>query len=193
MHQEFRLSETSLEDLLAIAERSFVRMEAQELIGRYLEEGDQSPFEKLLENLVLAGTSSLALLRDILDEIRATKSSLSLEGVDLRQELIEAMGELGIQPPQQISDVNSEAFIHVRHLILDKSLHEVTGELDTEDAQLLEDICGEAGKRAAGINRKLILLNDIEQSVVDWFHCLTYEAARSVDFDMDKGRQQTIH
>ena len=187
------MSDTSLEDLLAIAERSFVRMEAQELIGRYLEEGDQSPFETLLENLVLAGTSSLALLRDILDEIRSTKSSLSLEGVDLRQELIEAMDELGIQPPPQISEKNSEAFIPIRGLVLDEMLQDMTRELAVEDAQLLEDICGEAGRRAAHIGRKLVLLNDIEQSVVDWFQCLTYEAARSVDFNMDKGRQQTIH
>jgi hypothetical protein len=187
------LSEKSLEDLLVIAERSFVRMEAQELIGQYLEEGDQSPFKRLLENLVLAGTSSLSLMREILDEIRATKSSLSMEGVDLRQELIEAMSDLGIQPPSRISQTDAKTFTPIQQFRLEDSLHEITGELAAEDAQLLEDFCGDTGKRAARIGRKLMLLNDIEQSVIDWFHCLTYEAARSLEFEIGKGTQQHIH
>ncbi len=187
------MSEKSLEDLLAIAERSFVRMEAQELIGQYLEEGDQTPFEKLLENLVLAGTSSLSLLRDILEEIRATKSSLSLEGVDLRQELIEAMADLGIQPPPRIPQSNPETILPLQQFSLEDSLYDITGALAAEDAQLLEDTCGDTGKRVAHIGRKLLLLNDIEQSVMDWFHCLTYEAARSLEFEIGRGPQQLIH
>jgi hypothetical protein len=187
------LSEKSLEDLLAIAERSFVRMEAQELIGQYLEEGDQSPFEKLLENLVLAGSSSLSLLRDILEEIRATKSSLSLEGVDLRQELIEAMADLGIQSPARVSQSDSDTIVPVQQWTLEDSLHDISGALAAEDAQLLEDVCGDTGKRVAHISRKLLLLNDIEQSVMDWFHCLTYEAARSLEFEIGKGTKQIIH
>ena len=187
------MSEKSLEDLLAIAERSFVRMEAQELIGQYLEEGDQTPFEKLLENLVLAGTSSLSLLRDILEEIRATKSSLSLEGVDLRQELIEAMADLGIQPPPRIPQSNPETILPLHQFSLEDSLYDITGSLAAEDAQLLEDTCGDTGKRVAHIGRKLLLLNDIEQSVMDWFHCLTYEAARSLEFEIGRGTQQLIH
>ncbi len=187
------MSEKSLEDLLAIAERSFVRMEAQELIGQYLEEGDQTPFEKLLENLVLAGTSSLSLLRDILEEIRATKSSLSLEGVDLRQELIEAMADLGIQPPPRIPQSNPETILPLHQFSLEDSLYDITGALAAEDAQLLEATCGDTGKRVAHIGRKLLLLNDIEQSVMDWFHCLTYEAARSLEFEIGRGTQQLIH
>jgi hypothetical protein len=187
------VSERTLEDLIALAERSFVRMQAQELIGQYLEEEDLSPFDQLLEDLVLAGTSSLMVLRDILEEIRAEKSSLSLEAMNLRQKLMEALANIGIHMPQLPTSEATEALKQIRRLSLNENARKRLQELGGGDEQVLQEICGDAGTQGERISRKLNLLKGIEQSVIDWFDCLTYEAARAIDYNPGMSSSQVIH
>lgn len=187
------MSEATLEDLIALAERSFVRMQAQELISQYLEVEDKAPFDQLLEDLVLAGASSLALLRDILEEIRATKSSLSLEAMNLRQKLMEALADIGIYMPQLPTSDAVEALQQIRKVAQGKNARETLQELGCSDEQVLQEICGDVGNRGERINRRLLLLRDVEQSVLDWFECLTYEAARELDYDPGKSTPTALH
>ena len=192
-HLERVVSEASLEDLIALAERSFVRMQAQELIGQYLEEEDQAPLDQLLEGLILAGTSSLAQLRDIIEEIRAMKSSLSLEAMNLRQKLMEALADIGISMPQLPSSEAAEALQQIRKLAWSKDARKNLQELGCMDEEVLQEICGDAGNRGERISRKLKLLTDIEQLVLDWFECLTYQAARAMDYDPGKSSPPSTH
>lgn len=187
------MSEATLEDLIAFAERSFVRMQAQELIGQFLEEEDKAPFDQLLEDLILAGTSSLTILRDILEEIRATKSSLSLEAMNLRQKLMEALAEIGIHMPQLPKSEAAAALTQIRKLARSQDIRESLQHLGCTDEQVLREICGDAGNRGEQISRKLRMLNDVEQSVLDWFECLTCEAARALDFDPGRSTPRVVH
>ncbi len=187
------MSEATLEDLIALAERSFVRMQAQELIGQYLEEGDQAPFDQLLEGLILAGASSVALLRDILEEIRATKSSLRLEAINLRQRLMDTLANIGIQLPQLRTSGAAEALQQICQLALSQDALMDLAEVECKDEQVLQDICADTGSHGERISHKLVLLESIEQSVIDWFECLTYEAARSLEYTPGKSSPQVIH
>jgi hypothetical protein len=187
------VSEASLEDLIAFAERSFIRMQAQELIGQFLEEEDQAPFDQLLEDLILAGTTSLSILRDILEEIRATKSALSLEAMNLRQKLMDALADIGIHMPQLPTSEAAAALHQVRKLARSKDVRESLQHMGCTDEQVLGEICGDAGNRGEQISRKLRMLNSIEQSVIDWFECLTYEAARTLDYDPGRSTPRIVH
>ena len=187
------MSEATLEDLIAFAERSFVRMQAQQLIGQYLEEEDQAPFDQLLEGLILAGTGSLALLRDIVEEIRAKKSALSLEAMNLRQTLMEALADIGIHMPQLPTSEAAEALQQIRKLAQGKDARKNLQDMGCTDEKVLQEICGDVGNRGEQISRKLKLLTDVEQSVLDWFECLTYEAARAMDYDPGKSSLPAIH
>ncbi len=187
------MSDATLEDLIALAERSFVRMQAQELISQYLEEEDQAPFDQLLEGLILAGTSSVAVLRDILEEIRAMQSSLNLEAMDLRQKLVETLASIGIQLPQLRTSGAAEALQQIRGLAQSKDALTNLADLECKDEQVLQEICDHASSRGGRINRKLTLLGGVEQAVQDWFECLTYEAARATEYDPGKCSSQVIH
>jgi hypothetical protein len=187
------VSEATLEDLIAFAERSFVRMQAQELIGQFLEEEDPTPFDQLLENLILAGVTSLTILRDILEEIRAAKSSLGLEAMNLRQKLMDALAEIGIHMPQLPNSEATEALKQIRKLARCKDVRDSLQILGCTDEQVLREICGDAGNCGEQISRKLMMLNDIEDSVLDWFECLTYEAAHTLDYDPGRSDPRIIH
>jgi hypothetical protein len=187
------VSDATLEDLIALAERSFVRMQAQELIGHFLEEEDLEPFDQLVESLILAGTNSLAALGDIIEEIRAKRSSLSLEAMNLRQKLMEALAEIGIHMPQLPSSDAAEALKHIRKLALSKDARKNLRDMGCKDEQVLQEICGDAGNHGEKISRKLVMLRDIEDSVLDWFECLTYEAARAIEYEPGKDSHPTIH
>ena len=89
-----------LDDLLNFAHQSYVRMEAEQLISECLELGTPAPFNDMVEGLVLAGTSSLMLLREILDEVLSAKSLLSQEGLGIRQDLVDALSEFGVHLPR---------------------------------------------------------------------------------------------
>jgi hypothetical protein len=172
-----------LDDLLSLAERSYVRLEAEQLIADCLHRGDPTPFNDLIEELVLAGTTSLAVLREILQAIRSVKSNLSQEGLGIRQDLMDALSEFGIHLPQLLSADAPESFRQICSQGLQRQVKVVAGRMEEEDESLLQEICVEAGNRVALVARRLVLLNRLEESVRDWISGLIYEYAHSAEMN----------
>jgi len=168
-----------LDDLLSLAERSYVRMEAEHLIDECLERGDPTPFNDLLEELVLAGASSLVVLREVLQAIRSVKSNLSHSGLGVRQDLMDALAEFGVHLPQLLSADAPESFRKICSQDLHREVKEKTGYLEEADERLLQDICGEASDRVTTVARKMVLLTRLEESVVDWMEGMVYETAHT--------------
>jgi hypothetical protein len=164
-----------LDDLLNFAHQSYVRMEAEQLISECLELGDPAPFNDMVEGLVLAGTSSLMLLREILDEVLNVKSMLSQEGLGIRQDLVDALGEFGVHMPQLLYIDAPEAFRQLSSRHLRYNLGNTSMVMRSEDEKLLEEICLEAGERVKQIWRRLTMIKSFEESIRDWMRCLAYE------------------
>jgi hypothetical protein len=167
----------ALDELLSLAERTYVRMEAEELIQTCTDQGDPQPFYELLEELVFAGSTSLLLMREILDVIRVMKVGLSQEGLGVRQDLMEAMAEFGIRVPELIGADAPEAFRRICSEELRRHVNDMAQNLEYEDSALLEEICIEAGGRVTSIAGRLAILRQMEASVLDWLSGLAYEAA----------------
>lgn len=172
-----------LDDLLILAEQSYVRLEAEQLIDNCLSQGDSTPFNELLEELVLAGSKSLGVLREILQAIHSMKSSLSQEGLDVRQDLLNALSHFGINIPQLTSLQAPEAFWRMCREGLYKNIKTGIGKLEEEDGLVIEEVCVEASKRVTQVARRLVLLNRMEESVLDWIDGLVYEVTHSHDID----------
>jgi hypothetical protein len=170
-----------LDDLLNFAHQSYVRMEAEQLITECLELGDPTPFNDMVEGLVLAGTSSLMLLREVLDEVLNVKSLLSQEGLGIRQDLVDALSEFGVHLPQLLYVDAPEAFRQISKLPLRLSPKNVAGKLHMEDELLLQEICLEAGERVSKITLRLAMISSFEDAVRDWMRCLAYEAMQRGD------------
>lgn len=173
------MSNNPLDELLNFAHRSYVRMEAEQVIGDCLEKEDLAPFETLLKQLVISNPPSIALLREVLEEIQETKSTLSQEGLGVRQDLMEALTEFGVYLPQLLSAEAPEAMSRICSQGLKQEASASASHLADDDGILLEEICIEAGNRVRNIARRLTLLNILERSVQDWMASVAYEDIRS--------------
>lgn len=182
-----------LEDLLSIAERTYIRFEAENLIGACLEQENLAPFNDLLHDLVFAGSSSLYILREVLQVIRRIKTALSQEGLGVRQDLMHALEEFGIQIPNVLDSKNPEAYWHICRQNLRREVMDVAGQLRLEDVALIEEICLEAGNRVTSVAKRLVLVRQLEESVCDWIDGLAYESMRMAETKSSPGVQMILH
>ena len=182
-----------LDELLSFAHQSFIRLEAEQLIQECLEREDAAPMNTLLEGLVLGGAPSLFLLREVLEEVLNTKSALSQEGFGIRQDLKDALSEFGVNIPQLLS-VNAPEAIQ-RIFDQDFPLHSdhTADAMLAENEALLEEICVEASERVVAIDKRLSLINGIEESIRDWISSLAYEAAHYGVEDSSPSSNSYIH
>jgi hypothetical protein len=167
----------SMDDFLLLAEQSFIRIEAEHLINECLQKSDPAPLNRLLEDLVLAGSRSLVAMREILDTIRSLKSTLSQEGLVVREDLMDAIAEFGIYLPQLLSADAPEVFRQICNQGLSREVRRAAHMLEIQDEDLLEEICAEAGARVSTIARRMALLKHFEDLVQDWIEGLAYEIA----------------
>jgi len=171
-----------LDELINFTERTYVRLEAETLIMDCIERGEPKPFFKLLEELILAGTSSLSVLREILNVIRVIKASLGKEGLGVRQDLVDAMSEFGVALPQLLSAEDPEAFRQICGYEMRYKVNEIAYHLEIEESALLEEICINAGNKVTAIAGRMAILTQLEESVLDWIDGLTYEAVHNFDY-----------
>lgn len=168
-----------LDDLISLAERTYVRLEAEQLIEDCLIKANPEPFNKLLEELVMAGMDSLVVLREILIVIRSLKSTLNQEGMGVQHDLKQTLSQFGVGLPRAPSAGTQESFWKTYHYGLYHEIKAHAPWLEIEDQDLLEEICNEAGKRVAQIVRRLVLLNGLEETAIDWINGMIYEIAHS--------------
>lgn len=174
-----------LNELLSFAERSYVRMKAEHLIKECLTKGDEQPLNNLLEELVLAGESSFGILRDVLEAIHAIQSTLSQEGLEVRQDLVEAMHDFGVEMPELTSSDIVDSFRQMCSRNLGQDIIRIAGKLEIEDRILLDELCSEAGQKVSMIARRLSLLKRLEEAVQDWMDAMAYQAAHGTNIGFE--------
>ena len=168
-----------LDEILTYAERSYIRLEAEQLIQECVDQRDSRTFDKLLQELVFAGSNSIIVLREILETIRDMKSNLSQEGLGVRQDLMDAMAEFGLHLPELLAVDAPESFRRICSHGLRIQIGELASELAIEDEDLLEEICSEASERVSMIGRQMTILIGLENSVNDWLESLAYEVVHT--------------
>jgi hypothetical protein len=182
-----------LDDLMNFAQRSYVRMQAEQLITECLQLGRTKPFDDLLESLVMNGAGSLLLLREILDEILDRKSLLSQEGLGVRQDLMDALSAYGVYLPQLLSADAPDSFRRICSNGLRKDVSAASQDLNSDDEALLEEICVDASRRVTTVARQMMMINGIESSVRDWIGSIAYEVAKSPDPEVGPVSQPPLH
>lgn len=182
-----------LDELLNFAHRSYVRMEAEQLIIECLELEDLTPFNDMLEKLVLAGSTSLHLLREVLEEVMSAKSLLNQEGLRVRQDLMDALMDFGVNIPELLYADGPEAFHQIYKQTIQNQIRENSSLLREGDEALLEEICADASERVMKIARRVSLLNMLEDAIRDWMGSLAYEMMRSRGKDSSSFGKSVIH
>lgn len=177
-----------LEDLLNFAHRSYVRMEAEQLVQECLALNDPGPFNKMVEALVLDGPSSIYLLREVLEEVQSAQSLLTQEGLGVRQDLMEALTEFDVHLPSLLSIDAPEDFRQIYLQSINVKSGPSQGKLNKEDEELLFEIWSEAGERVLEIARRLSFLKNLEGTIRDWIGSLAYEIMHSSQGRIDFGK-----
>ncbi|MBN2555930.1 MAG: hypothetical protein JXA97_08330 [Anaerolineales bacterium] len=175
-----------LDELLSFAERSYVRMKAEHLIKECLKKGDEQPLNDLLEELILAGGTSFGIMRDVLEAIHAIQSTLSQEGMDVRQDLVQAMREFGVQIPKLMSSDIVDNFRQMCSRSLGQDLKRAARNLELEDEFILDELCTEASEKVTLIARRLSLLKRLEESVQDWMDAMAYQTVHALPVRIDQ-------
>lgn len=170
-----------MDDLLVYAERSYIRMEAEQIIAECLRVGDESEFDELVQSLFLAGSSSISVFREILEEIRQKKNALNKESMGVRQGLIDSMGELGVNFPRTFFSEHPERMFLACETKLFEYISSISPVFEEHDIHLLQDICRDAGDRIRMLAKRLSMLNKLERTVRDWMTSLAYQASRKGD------------
>ena len=168
-------------ELLSFAERSYVRMQAEQLILQCLQDRDPKPFYSLVNELVAAGAPSLAIVREVQEVLRFIKTQLTRDGRSVREDLVEAMAEFGVYIPEVIAADSPVAFHQMCNRSFREDVRKQGAKLEVEDVDLLEEICLEAGEKVTVIAARMSLLGEMESAIKDWLAGLAYEAAHSPD------------
>ncbi len=165
--------------LLQLAEQSYIRMEAELLITACVHDGDLVPFNDLLQELVMAGPTSLFVLRDMYQIIRTWKSQLSQEGQVIRQDLMQALLDFGIRLPNELIMRDPESWW--RNQELAREVQAAATSLEQNSVALVNEICVDAGNKVSKLARRLVLVTELEHAVQDWISGLIYEHAHDYD------------
>ncbi len=176
-------------ELLSFAERSYVRMQAEQLILQCLQDRDPKPFYGLVNELVAAGAPSLVILREVQEVLRFIRTELTRDGRSVRKDLVEAMAEFGVYVPDVLAADSPVAFLQMCKRSFREDIRTQGAKLEVEDVDLLEEICLEAGQKVTVIAAKVRLLGELESTINDWLVGLAYEAAHSADFAWEQHRK----
>jgi hypothetical protein len=168
-----------LNNLLDLAEQSYIRMEAELLITACVHDGDLAPFNDLLQELVMAGPTSLFVLRDMYQIIRTLKSQLGQEGQVVRQDLKQALLDFGIRLPDEL--IMRDPGSWWRNQELTREVQAAAKGMDQSSAVLVNEICVDAANKVSKLARRLVLVNELERAVQDWISGLIYEHAHDYD------------
>jgi hypothetical protein len=166
------MSDDSLETIYAYAEKAYVRMQASDVLMRCLEDASVSPMYQMVESLILAGPTSLDILREILAETNSRKVQV---GDDMQQVLNGLKNNLAgygvrlrsVHKPAAITKIKP-----VRFLSLLRSQGVLEEEAQTTCLQLLHD----ARELVDSLLEHYCLLADIEKYLEDWIWGLFYES-----------------
>lgn len=144
-----------LADLLPLAERTYTRMEAQDLLDRCLREDDPSPLRDLVNRLLSESIPNLDLLRDLLSDVHAQMVRLRERRFDVRRQVVEAFKDgYGIDitllaPPQDLDRYHHltadslEAYLRANHYRLGKDEESLLKEVFTESVCFAADLAAD--------------------------------------------------
>jgi hypothetical protein len=114
--------------------------------------------------------------------------------MNVRQDLVQALSEFGVQLPQLLSAEAPDAFRRICSQGLGHDARRAAAQrLEADDERLLQEICSEAGSRVTGIARRLSLLKRMEKVVTDWQDGLLFEALQARETIVAPRRPNTLH
>ncbi|MBI4771950.1 MAG: hypothetical protein HY784_16440 [Chloroflexi bacterium] len=167
-------------DLYPLAERAYVRLEAEDLLSRCLKEDDPQPLRDLIDEVLAEERPDLDLLRGLLADLRARRVVLRERLFDTRRQVVTAFQDAWdinlaeFAPPQSL-----DQFHRLSPEALFAWIERAGHRLADEDRLLLYDVFSEAVGLAGELTVDLRLLDALGRYLGDWIAGLAVLAART--------------
>jgi hypothetical protein len=158
------MQEDPIESVYSFVERTYMQMQAGEILTRCMEEGSSAPVQQTVENLVLGGPHGLNELREFLTETERRKMQVR---DDLNQLLKNLEGSLKSFGVSLKKETNIEASIGLRNVDL-FSFSRGPVIHDHETQQACEQILKDYQDLHESLNSQFLLLQEIKSYLQDW-------------------------
>lgn len=168
------MNEDPLMAVYEFVERSYIRMQAGEVLNHCLDKGNSAPIQSLVEGLVLAGPESLSVLREILAEVNARKAQLADDWNQVLHKFFECLSGYGITAANQWT-ISSFSGLNPRSILSLLKQQGITEE--NIQAQCLH-LFRETKELLESMGKNISLLREIENYLEDWLWGLIYQSCR---------------
>jgi len=169
------MADDPLDTVYAYVERTYVRLQAGDLLLRCLDEGDTASLNQMVEGLVLAGPQSLGALQEVLAVAQQQKSQVlndlhevyALFETNLKKYGVRLMGA---KTPLALARLSAPRFLKMlrEQQLTDTSAQVACMQMFQDSRELLRRL-----------TTHLRLLDEIERYLQDWLWGLAYQSVRA--------------
>ena len=161
-----------LDDVYSFVERAYTRLQAGDVLFRCLEGEDIAPIQNWVEGLVLAGPESLAVLREILNEVDQRKKQSQEDIRQVLQDFNVSLQSFGVHLKER---QNARALIKMTPEGFLSMLYDQ--EIMQEETQIIcLQLRNDANDLIKDLETHLRMLVEIEIYISDWLWGLVYES-----------------
>lgn len=165
-----------IEAIYAFVERAYVRLRAEDILIRCMDEDNSAPMQRWVEGLLLAGPQSLGALREILAEVGDYKALSIKELRQISKDFEDHLENYGLE----FDDGQKSAWLDKLTFHKFSIFLEEQGVRDEQTKHDCLQQLNEAHKHLNHVYTQLGLLEEIEGYLEDWLWGLVYQSAHQV-------------
>lgn len=183
------MGDDPLKSVYSIVERTYIRLQAGDILIRCLEENSSEPIHEMIEGLVLAGPKSLDAMREILQEVIKRKSEISDDINQIINDLRNVLLSYGvkinhIKGPRSLLKVKSTQFF---------KLIKKQGVDDDQTQMACLQIFQDSRELVINLNINLNILEEVEVYLRDWTWSIAYKQAHGGEDSHQTNNLDRIH
>jgi hypothetical protein len=176
------MSDDSLENIYAFAEKAYVRMQAGDVLIHCLEDSSVEPMHQMVETLLLAGSDNLDVIKEILAETSQRKNQVDDDMQQVVTGLQSNLAGYGVRlhsarKPNSLARMKPTRFLG---MLRDQGIEDE--HVQTTCLQLLYD----SRELINSLQGHYNLLAELESYLQDWMWGIVYDSVH-------KGGEQTVN
>ncbi len=163
-----------LNAVYSFVERTYIRLQAGDILMRCMEEGTLQPMHRMVEELVLAGPQGLASLREVLEEVGSRKKQVSDDLAQVFANLETQLKAYGVEimgsyTPFSLAEVAPDAIPTILN----------SWDLEAESACACLKLLIDTHELLSSLTGHYAMLIDLEVYLQDWMWGIIYQIART--------------
>ena len=182
------------QELLPIAERIYMRMQALDVLHRCLEDYTSSPMKEMLDEIIGDESPDLVLLSELLSDMKSLHLTLSERRYESRDRVV-AVCRDGYE--LEIGEFSSPpGSIDYGALTSEELLENLAGQvenLDEDEVLLLSELFAESTQLFAKLSRQIQVIKALLGYLEDWLQALQIEIVREAPTSFDDSSTSWMH